>query len=34
MYKPTKAELKALFDECNRMYFWGMVGASGNTAGG
>ena len=22
MYKPTKEELKALFDECNRMYFW------------
>ena len=26
MYKPTKEELKALFDECNRMYFWGKLG--------
>lgn len=26
MYKPTKEELKALFDECNQMYFWGKLG--------
>ena len=32
MYKPTKEELKALFDECNQMYFWDTVDASkGNT---
>ena len=34
MYKPTKEELKALFDECNRIYFWDMVSASGSTEEG
>jgi hypothetical protein len=26
MFEPTKQYLKELYDECNKMYFWGKLG--------